>query len=101
MSLSGIGPSINPLGLFGSPGGAGMTKLDKTPAEEFLEEARKSPAERIRAAVLEEMGVTEEELEAMSAEQREAFEKQIADRIKDKVEQASEKKTGMIVDVQA
>ena len=47
------------------------------------------------------MGITEEELEQMGPEERKAIEKVIAERTKEKVEQATEKRTGMLIDVQA
>jgi hypothetical protein len=102
MSISGLG-AFNPLsGLPAASGSAAGVQLGpKSPADEFLEYARMSPAERIRAGILDELGLTEEELEAMSPEERKAMEKVIAERTKEKVEQASEKRTGMIVDVQA
>lgn len=99
MSISGIGGGISLPNIFSGSAASSAEKLNKTPADEFLEYAKKSPAERIRAAILEELGITEEELEAMPAEAREAMEKTIAEKIKEKIEQAAEKKTGMLVDV--
>lgn len=58
-------------------------------AEElFLEEARKSPAERMREQVLEALGLTEDDLASMAPEERAAVEQQIADMIKEKMRQA-------------
>lgn len=101
MSISGIGGAGGIGGIYPTSGSVSGSSLatPPTPADEFLEYAKMSPAERIRAAILEELGITEEELEAMPAEAREAMEKQIAEKIKDKLEQAAEKKTGMLVDV--
>jgi|GEM_PF-6471102 len=63
---------------------------DKVMAE-FLEIAKKSPAERIRDQILKAKGLTEEDVEAMSPEKREALEKEIADIIKDKIEEGVKK----------
>ena len=102
MSISGIGASNPSSALpFAVSSGSALPIGPQTPAEEFLKYAQMSPAERIRAAILEELGITEEELEAMDPEARKAMEKVIAERIKDKVEQATEKRTGMLIDVQA
>ncbi|WP_110792978.1 hypothetical protein [Rhizobium wuzhouense] len=49
---------------------------------EFLDESRKTPAERIREKYLKENGLTEEMLAEMSPEDREAVEDQIAALIK-------------------
>lgn len=73
----------------------------KTPETEFLEYAQKSPAERIRDAILKEMGLTEEQLDGMGAEQREAMEKAIAEKLKEKIEQQADKRPGMVVDFSA
>lgn len=99
MSLSGIGGGFSLPNVFSGNASSAAEKLNKSAADEFLEYAKQSPAERIRAAILQELGITEEELEAMPAEARDAMEKTIAEKLKEKVEQAAEKKTGMIVDV--
>ena len=102
MSISGIG-APNPFGGLPPAGGSKSAEqiAAKSPAEDFLEYARMTPAERIRASILDEMGITEEELEQMGPEERKAIEKVIAERTKEKVEQATEKRTGMLIDVQA
>jgi hypothetical protein len=100
MSISGIGGAGAASSYFPTSGSNSASSIGaSSPADEFLEYARQSPAERIRAAILDELGITEEDLENMPAAQREAMEKQIAEKLKEKIEQASEKKTGMIVDV--
>lgn len=100
MSISGIGGSGGASSIYATNSNSSSSSVSpSSPADEFLKYARMSPAERIRAAILEEMGITEEELEGMDASQREAIEKQIAERIKDKIKDAAEEKTGMIVDV--
>lgn len=52
---------------------------------EFREYMDKSPAERMRDVILREMGLTEEQLEALPPEQREAVEKEIAARISERL----------------
>jgi hypothetical protein len=66
----------------------------KDPTETFLEFASKSPAEKMRAMVLGEMGLTEEDLRNLSAEERAALEAKIQIRIEAKVKQEIEKKSG-------
>lgn len=99
MSISGIGGGVALPNIFSGGAAGSAEKLQKSPEEEFLEYARQSPAERIRAAILEEMGISEEELEAMSPEGRAAVEKAIAERIKDKLLAAGQPRPGSIVDV--
>lgn len=59
-----------------------------TPTEIFLEEARKSPMERMREQILEQLGITEEDLAQMSPEERRATEDQIRRLIEEKFRQA-------------
>nr|WP_256873422.1 hypothetical protein [Pseudomonas taiwanensis] len=58
----------------------------KTAVEKFQEYMDKSPAEKMRDAILAEMGLTQEELDAMPPEQQEAVEKEIAERFQQKME---------------
>ncbi|BCJ89270.1 hypothetical protein IZ6_00050 [Terrihabitans soli] len=99
MSISGIGGGFQLPNIFSGNASGSAEKLNKSPVDEFLEIARQSPAERIRAAILDEMGISEEELEAMPDEAREAAEKQIAERIKDKLLEKAQEKTGTLIDV--
>lgn len=45
-----------------------------------------TPAEKIRHGILNEMGLTEEDIEAMSPEQQQAVEEEIAQRMKERAE---------------
>ncbi|HEY1026037.1 MAG TPA: hypothetical protein VGE28_00250 [Pseudomonas sp.] len=45
-----------------------------------------TPAEKIRDGILKEMGLTEEDIEAMSPEQQQAVEEEIAQRMKERAE---------------
>ena len=55
----------------------------------FHEYMAMSDAEKMRDAILKEMGLTEEEVDAMSPEQQEAIEKQIAERMQERAELAA------------
>ncbi|TRO16074.1 hypothetical protein EQ836_05425 [Ectopseudomonas mendocina] len=62
---------------------------------EFMAYMAMTPAEKIRYGILKEMGLTEEDIEAMSPEQQQAVEQEIAQRIKDRAEmQAQEEGRG-------
>jgi len=54
----------------------------------FLEEARKSPIERMREQILEALGLSEESLAALPADQRAAVEDQIRELMEEKLRQA-------------
>jgi hypothetical protein len=67
--------------------------------QEFLNFAKMSPAEKIRYAYLKEHGLSEDDLKAMSATDRDAIEAEIRQQIRQAVERDTEKKTGRITDV--
>ena len=60
-------------------------KSGRTAAEELAEYLRKTPAQHMRDAILEELGLTEEDLDAMPPEKRKAVEETIAAKIKEKL----------------
>lgn len=68
--------------------------------DKFLEYMKMTPAERMAASILEEMGISKEELEAMPPEQRKAIEDTIRERIKEKLKADGETK-GALADVTA
>ena len=72
-----------------------------SPKEEFLEFARMTPAQKMRAQILGAMGLTEDDLRAMDDKERLQIEERIKEMIKEQVENDATKKTGVIVDVTA
>ena len=54
-------------------------------ADLFLEEAHKNPIERLREQILEELGLTEEDLAALPTEERAAIEDKIAQMIEERL----------------
>jgi hypothetical protein len=83
--------------------GFGFAKPAKPSAAEqaFNDYAKMTPAQKMRAAILGSMGLTEEQLKAMDPKERQKVEDRIREIIKEKVEQAVEKKTGAVVDIKA
>ena len=71
--------------------------------EEFEKFAAMSPAERMRASILQQMGVSEDQLAAMSPDERKAMEDKIAAKIKESVEESARKTgaTGLLADIRA
>ena len=63
-------------------GGAPTKVYRSEAARELAEYADKSVAERVREAILKDMGLTEDDLKAMDPEQRAAIEDEIARRMK-------------------
>ncbi len=56
--------------------------------EKFLQEAQKTPMERMREQILQQLGVTEESLAQMSPEDRRVVEDKIRQMIEEKIRQA-------------
>jgi len=100
MSISSVSSNVSALGGILAPPRP-EASATRTARDAFLEFNAKSPAEHLRDAILRELGVTEEKLAAMEPKQRATMEDTIAERLKQKVEQEVEKKTGLLVDVQA
>ncbi|MFN3459620.1 MAG: hypothetical protein ACK4ZN_01275 [Oceanibaculum sp.] len=100
MSVSGIGgPSGIILGALSTATPDGLRLEKPTAQDEFLGYMEKTPAERMREMILGELGVTEEQLRNMDAQERAKIEAKIRETILEKVKESAEKKTGMIVDV--
>jgi hypothetical protein len=82
-----------------------LTKsVDKESAsaeEAFLKEAHKTPAQRIRDAILKKLGITEDQLAKMDPAERNAIEKEIAREIAEQVKAntSTGKKTGFFTDI--
>lgn len=75
------------------------TTLGGSATAEFKDYMSKTPEERLRDSILEEMGITQEELETMPPEKQMAVSQEIAQRMQDKsamaqVEKAEESRTG-------
>lgn len=73
----------------------------KSAKDEFMDYAQMTPAQKMRAAMLGKLGVTEEELKAMSPEERKKVEDKIKDMIKQQVENDPKMKKGSLLDVKA
>jgi hypothetical protein len=65
--------------------------------DEFLDFARKTPAEQMRAMVLADMGLTEEQLASLDAKTRAEIEEKIRVQIEAKIRQEIEKQSGVKV----
>lgn len=68
--------------------------------EKFLAFAKKTPAEKMRDALLSQLGLTEEQLQAMPPDERMKVEKKIAELVKEAAQKHATKtgQTGFITD---
>jgi hypothetical protein len=71
--------------------------------EKFLAYARMTPGEKLRAALLSQLGLTEEKVKAMSPEDQQKVEEKIRDLIKQAAEKQMDKtgQGGFIADIKA
>jgi hypothetical protein len=91
------------------PSSGGASSLTKSPTAEksaedkFREYAKMSPADKMRAAILSSMGLTEEQVKNMSPDQQKAVEQKITDQIKQAAQKQAEKAGGggFFTDIQA
>ena len=73
-------------------------KPAQSTAQKFLEYAKMTPAERLHAQMLAELGLTEDQFKAMSPADQQKIEDKIRDMIKKQLDSSSNKPTGMITD---
>jgi TPP-dependent pyruvate/acetoin dehydrogenase alpha subunit len=74
---------------------------EKSAKDEFMDYAKLTPAQKMRAAMLAKMGVTEEQLKAMSPDERQKIEDQLKKQIKEQVQNDPSMKQGSLLDVKA
>jgi hypothetical protein len=78
----------------------GLTPKADDVVQQFMDYAKMSPMERMRAQILKSMGLTEDDLKKMSPEQQKAVEQKIEQMIKQQL-QKNAGTTGQVVDVSA
>ncbi len=84
-----------------SAGTAKSASGGQSAIDQFVALASMSPAEKMRAALLGQMGLSEGDLKHMDPKERQKVEDKIKAEIKAQVQKDMEKRTGMIVDVKA
>jgi hypothetical protein len=98
VSFSGVSPTPS-LGASSSSSSTSLTaKPAKTAAQQFLEYANMTPAERLHAQMLAKLGLTEDQFNAMSPADQQKVEDKIREMIKQQLQQSNDKRTGMITD---
>ncbi len=74
------------------------TVAAKTATDEFRDYMSKTPEQRLRDSILQEMGLTEDDIKAMPPEKQLAIGKEIAERLQDKVKLAQAEKDNDVKD---
>lgn len=99
---------IPPTSKTASNAGMDMSWMDTTSVgagssarEQFNSYMKKTPAEKMHAAMLQRLGVTEEEYKAMKPEERAAIDKKIQEMIRQELEANADEKqqTGVLADI--
>ena len=100
MSISVSG--VSPVASFDKPASSTLaTKPAETAEQKFLEYAKMTPAERMHAQMLAQLGLTEDQFKAMSPADQQKIEDKIRDMIKQKAANGTDKRTGLITDKSA
>ena len=73
----------------------------KTAEQKFLEWAKMTPAERMHAQMLSQLGITEDQFKQMDPAAQQKIEEKIRDMIKQQAENGGDKRTGLITDKSA
>ena len=73
----------------------------KTAEQKFLDYAKMTPAERMHAQMLSQLGITEDQFKAMDPAAQQKIEEKIRDMIKKQAENGNDKRTGLITDKSA
>ena len=74
------------------------TVAAKTATDEFKDYMSKTPEQRLRDSILQEMGLSEDDIKAMPPEKQLAIGKEIAERLQDKVKLAQAEKDNDVKD---
>jgi hypothetical protein len=98
MSVSGVSSSSSPLGTPTPTNGLAKSIQAQSPAQQFLQYANMTPAQRLFASMLGKLGITEDQFNAMSPADQQKIEDKIRDMIKKQLDNSARKPTGMITD---
>ena len=83
-----------------SSGSAGSASQDNSIVQEFLNYAKMSPIDRLRANIMKSMGLTQQDLDKMTPAQQQAVEQKIEQLIQQELQKNADK-TGQVVNVSA
>jgi len=92
-------PGVLPAPSYDKKSGLTAAPVEAKSAEQkFLEYAKMTPAERMHAAMLAQMDLTEDQFKAMDPAAREEIEDKIREMIRQQAENSNDTRTGMITD---
>jgi hypothetical protein len=71
----------------------------KSPEDKFLEYAKMTPAERMHAAMLAQLGITEDQFKAMDSAAQQKITDKIREMIRQQAENGGDKRAGLVTDM--
>jgi uncharacterized metal-binding protein len=74
-------------------------KPAETAAQKFLEYANMTPAQRLQAEMLNQLGITEDQFKAMSPADQEKVMDKVRELIKQQTQNSGQQRTGLITDM--
>lgn len=104
MSISSIGSSSPYAGAYSGISASTSSPTGETSAkDEFLKFQAMTPAQKMRAMMLAKLGLTEDDVKAMSPEDRKKVEDKLKEMIKQQVQNDPEKKDqkGLVANIMA
>ena len=78
---------------------SGLSVKAPSVVQQFLAYANMTPAERMQADMLSQLGITEDQFKAMTPAEQQKVEDKIRQMIKQQAEQSNDKRTGLITDI--
>jgi hypothetical protein len=75
------------------------TKPTNSVVQQFLQYANMTPAQRMQADMLSQLGLTEDQFKAMSPADQQKVEAKIRDLVKKQADESNDKRTGLITDI--
>jgi hypothetical protein len=79
----------------------GQSSQANSIVQQFLQYANMTPAQRMFAQMLNKLGITQDQFNAMSPAEQQKVEQKIQQMIKQQVQDSGDKQTGVITDISA
>jgi hypothetical protein len=98
-AFSSSGVSSTPTVSASASKSSGLSAKPSSVVQQFLEYANMTPAERMQADMLSQLGLTEDQFKAMTPAEQQKVEDKIRQMIKQQAEQSNDKRTGLITDI--
>jgi hypothetical protein len=92
--------SSTPASSASQPASAGLAaKPTNSAVQQFLQYANMTPAQRMQADMLSQLGLTEDQFKAMPPAEQQKVEDKIRDLVKKQADASNDKRTGLITDI--